>query len=70
MAHEFFVGAEEFANLFVPEANTPVLFAEDDVGLEPDFVFARADAEEYCVVDYCPHIPGGLLRYCCLSKWR
>ena len=70
MAHEFFVGAEEFANLVVTEGDTPVLFAENDVSLEADFVFAGADAEEYCVVDYCPHIPGSLLRHCCLSEWR
>ena len=70
MAHEFFVGAEEFADLFVAEDDAPVLFAKDDAGLETDFVFAGADAEEYCVVDYCPHIPGSLLRHCCLLKWR
>jgi hypothetical protein len=54
VAHEFFVGAEEFADLVVTESDTPVLFGEDDAGLEADFVFAGADAEEDCVVDNRP----------------
>ncbi|MFX1566073.1 MAG: hypothetical protein ACFFCH_08795, partial [Promethearchaeota archaeon] len=70
VAHEFFVGAEEFADLIVGEVDAPVLFAEDDVGLEADFVFAGADAEENGVVDYGPYTPGGLLRHSCLLEKR
>ena len=57
VAHEFFVGAEEFTDLVVGEGDTPVLFSKYDVGLETHFVFAGADAEEDCVVYYCPHTP-------------
>ncbi|MFX1540440.1 MAG: hypothetical protein ACFFBX_06670, partial [Promethearchaeota archaeon] len=54
VAHEFFVGAEEFADHVVVEGDAPVLFAEDDVGLESDFVCAWGDGEKYCVMDNCP----------------
>jgi hypothetical protein len=54
VAHEFFVGAEEFADHVVAEGDAPVLFAEDDVGLESDFVFAGADVEKDSVMDNCP----------------
>ncbi len=70
VAHEFFVGTQKFTDLFVTEDDPPVLFAKNDTGLETHFVFAGADAEEYCVMDYDPHIPGGLLRHSCLSEWR
>ncbi|MFW9831679.1 MAG: hypothetical protein ACFFD8_07890, partial [Candidatus Thorarchaeota archaeon] len=46
VAHEFFVGAEEFADLVIGKRDPPVLFSEDDAGLKPHFVFAWADAEK------------------------
>jgi hypothetical protein len=54
VAHEFFVGAEEFTDHVVVEGDAPVLFAEDDVGLESDFVFAGADVEKDSIMDNCP----------------
>ena len=54
MAHEFFVGAEEFADHLVAEGDAPVLLAENDVGLEADFVFAGTDVEKDSIMDNCP----------------
>ncbi len=62
VAHEFFVGSEEFANLVIGEYDAPVLFTKNDIGLEAHFIFARADAKKNCVVNNRPHTPGGLLR--------
>ncbi len=70
VTHEFFVGAEEFADLVVGDGDAPVLFAEYDVGLETDFVFAGGDAEKDCIMNYGPHFPGWLLRHFCLLVWR
>ncbi len=58
VAHEFFVGAEEFADHVVVEGDAPVLFAEDDVGLESDFVFAGADVEKDSIMNNCPLTTG------------
>jgi hypothetical protein len=41
VAHEFLVGSEEFADHVVGEFHAPVLFAEEQVGLESDFISAR-----------------------------
>jgi len=43
VAHEFLVSPEEFADHVVGEFDAPVLFAEQQVGLESDFVGAGLD---------------------------